>query len=72
MTDFDDIRPFNADESPAATQRMADSEVIPAIAQYLGLPAEALRERIRSIKTLKVFAGKDIDNRLDTHSRQIG
>ena len=55
MTDFDDIRPFNADEIPAATQRMADSEVIPAIAQYLGVPAEALRERIRSIKTLKEF-----------------
>ena len=55
MTNFDDIRPFNADEIPAATQRMADSEVIPAIAQYLGVPAEALRERIRSIKTLKEF-----------------
>ena len=55
MTDFDDIRPFNAEEIPAATQRMADSNVIPAIAQYLGVPAEALRERIRSIKTLKEF-----------------
>ena len=55
MTNFDDIRPFNADEIPAATQRMADSEVIPAIAQYLGVPAEVLRERIRSIKTLKEF-----------------
>ena len=55
MTDFDDIRPFNADEIPAATQRMADSEVIPAIAQYFGVPAEALRERIRNIKTLKEF-----------------
>ena len=54
-TNFDDIRPFNADEIPAATQRMADSDVIPAIAQYLGVPAEALRERIRSIKTLKEF-----------------
>ena len=54
-TNFDDIRPFNAEEIPAATQRMADSNVIPAIAQYLGVPAEALRERIRSIKTLKEF-----------------
>ena len=34
---------------------MADSEVIPAIAQYLGVPSEALRERIRGIKTLKEF-----------------
>ena len=55
MSKFDDIRPFNADEIPAATQRMADSEVIPAIAQYLGVPTEALRDRIRSIKTLKEF-----------------
>ena len=55
MTNFDDIRPYNADEIPAATQRLADSEVIPAIAQYLGVPAEALRERIRGIKTLKEF-----------------
>ena len=55
MANFDDIRPFNADEIPAATQRMADSEVIPAIAQYLGVPTEALRERIRSIKTLNEF-----------------
>ena len=42
MTNFDDIRPYNAEEIPAATQRLADSEVIPAIAQYLGVPAEAL------------------------------
>ena len=55
MANFDDIRPFNADEIPAATQRMADSEVIPAIAQYFGVPAEAFRERIRSIKNLKEF-----------------
>ena len=54
-TDFEDIRPFTADEIPAATHRMADSNVIPAIAQYLGVPAEMLRERIRSIKTLKEF-----------------
>ncbi len=55
MSNFDDIRPYNADEIPAATQRMADSEVIPAIAQYLGMPTDALRNRIRSIKTLKEF-----------------
>ena len=55
MTNFDDIRPYNTDEIPAAVQRMADSEVIPAIAQYLGVPAEALRERIRNIKTLTEF-----------------
>ena len=55
MSNFDDIRPYNADEIPAATQHIADSEVIPAIAQYLGVPTDALRSRIRSIKTLKEF-----------------
>lgn len=54
-TNFDDIRPFNADEIPAATQRMADSEVIPAIADFLGVSADALRERIRNIHTIREF-----------------
>ena len=54
-TDFEDIRPFNEDEIPAATQRLAESEAIPAIARFLGFPADALRERIRNIKTLKEF-----------------
>ena len=54
-SNYDDIRPFTADEIPAATERMADSDVIPAIAQYLGVPAEALRERIRSIQTVDEF-----------------
>ncbi len=57
MKDFDDIRPFNEDEIPAAMQRMADSEVIPAIVDYLmpGMPVELLRNRIRSIKTSEEF-----------------
>ena len=55
MTDFDDIRPYNADEIPAAMQRMADSEVIPAIANYLGMAAETLRDRIRGVRTTDEF-----------------
>ena len=57
MTDFDDIRPYDADEIPAAMQRMADSEVIPAIVDYLmpGVPVEAVRNRIRSVKTVDEF-----------------
>ena len=56
-TNFDDIRPFNEDEIPAAMQRMADSEVIPAIVDFLmpGMPPEVLRNRLRSITTLKEF-----------------
>ena len=57
MSNFDDIRPFNADEIPAAMQRMANSDVIPAIIDYLmpGMPVETLRNRIRSIKTATEF-----------------
>ncbi len=57
MSNFDDIRPFNADEIPAAMQRMANSDVIPAIIDYLmpGMPVETLRNRIRSIKTADEF-----------------
>lgn len=57
MNEFDDIRPYNEAEIPAAVQRLADSEVIPAIAEYLmpGMPVEALRNRIRNIGSLKEF-----------------
>lgn len=55
MSVFDDIRPYREEEIPAAVRRMADSDVIPAIADYLGMPAEALRNRIRKVKTLREF-----------------
>ena len=57
MTNFDDIRPYRTDEIPAAMQRMADSEVIPAIANYLmpDTPVEKLRDRVRSIRTTEEF-----------------
>ena len=55
MSNFDDIRPYYPEEIPAATQRLANSEVIPAIAQFLGVSPEMLRERIRSIKTVSEF-----------------
>ena len=53
MSNFDDIRPYYPEEIPAAMQRMAASEVVPAIAQYLEVPADALRERLRSITSLR-------------------
>lgn len=57
MTNFDDIRPYNADEIPAAIQRMADSEVVPAIVDYLmpNMSVEAFRDRIRNIRTTEEF-----------------
>jgi len=55
MSNFDDIRPYNEEEFPAALQRMADSEVISAIAHYFDMPAEALRDRIRNVRSLDEF-----------------
>lgn len=54
MAKFDDIRPYNSDEFPSAMQRIADSELIPSIAQFLmpGKDAEALRDRLRKIKNI--------------------
>jgi len=53
-TYFDDIRPYNADELPAAMQRIADSELIPSIANYLmpGADPEILRKKLRNIKNI--------------------
>ena len=55
MSNFDDIRPYNEEEFPAALQRMADSEVIPAIAHYFDMSAETLRDRIRNVRSLDEF-----------------
>ena len=57
MTQFDDIRPYNADEVPAAMRRMADSDALPSIAQYLmpDVPVEEFRERLRNIQTVEEF-----------------
>ena len=54
MANFDDIRPYNADELPAAMQRIADSELIPAIANFLmpGTDPEILRNKLRNIKNI--------------------
>ena len=54
MAKFDDIRPYNADELPAAMQRIADSELIPSIASFLmpGTDPEILRNKLRNIKNI--------------------
>ena len=55
MAKFDDIRPYNADELPAAMRRIAESELIPSIANYLmpGTDPEVFRNKIRNIKNIK-------------------
>ena len=57
MDKFDDIRPFYDAEIPAAMQRMADHEMVAAIANYLvpKMPVESLREKIRGIRTTVEF-----------------
>lgn len=56
-TIFDDIRPYNAEEIPAAMQRIAYSSSFPILAAYV-YPEEPLaqvRERIANYKTVKEF-----------------
>ena len=57
MDKFDDIRPFNDAEIPAAMQRMADHEMVAAIANYLvpDMPVETLRDKLRVIRTADEF-----------------
>ena len=58
MTDkFEDIRPYYEEEIPAAMQRIADSDVFPLLASYVypNEPIEAVREKIRSFRTVREF-----------------
>ena len=54
---FDDIRPYYEEEIPAAMQRIADCDVFPLLASYVypSETLEAVRERIRSFKTVREF-----------------
>ena len=57
MNEFDDIRPYNEDEIPAAMQRIAHSEAFPLIASFVypDEPLEQVREKIASFKTVHDF-----------------
>ena len=50
---FDDIRPYNDEEVPAAVRRIAASEILPAIAAYVypGEEVEVVARRIASIRS---------------------
>ncbi len=54
---FDDIRPYNAEEIPAAMQRIAASPSFPILAAYVypDEPVETVRKRIAGYKTVKEF-----------------
>ena len=57
ITDFDDIRPYTAEEIPAAMQRIAHSSSFPILAAYVypGEPLEQVRERIAGYQTVREF-----------------
>lgn len=53
--DYDDIRPYNDDEIPAAMQRIADSAVFSLLASYVfpEMDIAAVKEKIKSIRTVE-------------------
>lgn len=57
ISDFDDIRPYNPDEIPAAMQRIAHSSSLPILAAYVypDEPLEKVRERIAGYHTVREF-----------------
>ncbi len=56
-TIFDDIRPYNAEEIPAAMQRIAYSSSFPILATYIypNEPLEDVRKRIAAYTTVREF-----------------
>ncbi len=54
---FDDIRPYNEEEIPAAMQRIAKSVPFPLVASYVypDEPVESVRKRIASFTTVRQF-----------------
>ena len=54
---FDDIRPYNEVEIPAAMRRIANCEVFPLLASFVypDEPLEAVRKRVASFKTTREF-----------------
>ena len=56
-TKFDDIRPYNVEEIPAAMMRIANSSSFPLLASYVypDEPLEKVRERISNYKSVREF-----------------
>ena len=64
---FDDLRPYYPEEIPAAMQKIADSEIIPAIVNYImpGTDVEIFRERLRIVQTTYEFQSGIISEIID-------
>ena len=57
---FDDIRPYNPDEVPAAMQRIAESEGFPIVASFVfpDQDIKKLRTMVANLKTTEEFQSK--------------
>ena len=57
ISDFDDIRPYNADEVPAAMQRIASSDAFPILSSFIypGEPIEQVRQRVGNYTSVREF-----------------
>lgn len=60
ISEFDDIRPYSAEEIPAAMQRIAGSSSFPILAAYVypGEPLDEVRNRIANYRTVEEFQGE--------------
>ena len=56
-TEFDDIRPYNDQEIPAAMSRIANSPLLPLLASFVcpGKPLDEVRQLLCSFKTIRDF-----------------
>lgn len=64
---FDDIRPYNQSEIPAAMQRIADSSSFPLLASYVypDEPLEAVRRRVAAYTDVHTFQSEVMDTAND-------
>ena len=74
---FDDIRPYRDEEIPAAVKRIAESEILPAIAEFVypGEEVQAVARRIAAVKSseelLHTLAKDAVKRVLDSSTTQF-
>ena len=77
INDFDDIRPYNEEEVPAAMQRIASSDAFPILSSFIypGEPIEQVRQRVGNYTSVREFQLQtmcDINRRVvDTSITQL-
>lgn len=65
---FDEIRPYNDEETKAATGRISSSEMIKPISEFLypGRDVSVLREQLKSVKSVDDFQDKVMSQVIDS------